>query len=239
MQLQPLAWDSQFLGYPVARISVVGNLPPLAEVRRCMTEQGVRLAYWAGTALQPEMDACFVVSQLELRAALPAAVPPDSEAITHPSLRFFDVYGTADADLTLLARQAGWGSRFRLDKCFAPEVCDEMYRIWLQRSCSREIADQVLITRLGNTLAGMITVRFSKPLGQIGLVSVAPELQGHGIGRQLLLQVLRAASQAGCTELAVVTQVQNLAAVRLYQSVGFLPFEMLHWYHIRVQEQSV
>ena len=51
--------------------------------------------------------------------------------------------------------------------------------------------------------------------------------------------ILRAASQAGCTELAVVTQVQNLAAVRLYQSVGFLPFEMLHWYHIRVQEQSV
>lgn len=239
MELQPLTWDSQFLGYSVARISAVGSLPPLAEVRRCMTEQGIHLACWAGTALEPEMAACFVVSQLELRATLPIACPADSDTVAQPALRFFDTYGAADADLTLLARQAGWGSRFRLDHGFAPEVCDEMYRIWLQRSCFREIADQVLIAKLGSVLAGMITVRFSQPVARIGLVSVTPHLQGHGIGRQLLLQVLRAASQAGCTELAVVTQVQNLAAVRLYQSAGFRPFEMLHWYHIRVQEQSV
>jgi dTDP-4-amino-4,6-dideoxy-D-galactose acyltransferase len=83
----------------------------------------------------------------------------------------------------------------------------------------------------------MTTVRFSKPVARIGLVSVTPQLQGHGIGRQMLLHVLRAAARAGCSELAVVTQMQNMAAVRLYQSAGFRPFEMLHWYHIRAQEQ--
>ena len=141
MELQPLPWDSQFLGYSVARISGVSNLPALAQVRRRMTEQGVRLACWAGHTLQPELAACFVVSQLELRASLSDPAAPDSASGAQSALRLFDTYGTADADLTLLAQQAGWGSRFRIDRCFAPEVCDEMYRIWLDRSCRRELAE--------------------------------------------------------------------------------------------------
>ncbi|MFN9286901.1 MAG: GNAT family N-acetyltransferase [Planctomyces sp.] len=237
VDLQPLPCESQFLGSSVARISGVSNLPALAQVRRRMSEQGVRLACWAGHTLQPELAACFVVSQLELRASLSDPAAPDPASGAQSALRLFDTYGTADADLTLLAQQAGWGSRFRIDPCFAPEVCENMYRIWLDRSCRREIADQVLLAKLGAVVAGMTTVRFSKPVARIGLVSVTPQLQGHGIGRQMLFHVLRAAARAGCSELAVVTQMQNMAAVRLYQSAGFRPFEMLHWYHIRAQEQ--
>ena len=237
MELQPLPWDSQFLGYSVARISGVSSLPALADVRCRMKEQGVRLACWAGHTLQPGLAACFVVSQLELRASLSDPGVSDSTLVAKPALCLFDTYGTPDADLTLLAQQAGWGSRFRLDRCFAPAVCDEMYGIWLDRSCRREIADLVLIAKLGGVLAGLTTVRFSKPVARIGLVSVTPLLQGHGIGRQMLLHVLREAARAGCVELAVATQMQNIAAVRLYQSAGFRPFELLHWYHIRAQEQ--
>lgn len=237
MELQLLPWDSRFLGYSAARISGVSNLPALAEVRQRMTEQGVSLACWAGHTLQAGLADCFVVSQLELRAPLSVAFPADSSVGSLPVVRFLDAYGTADADLILLARQAGWGSRFSLDPCFAPEVCDEMYRIWIDRSCFREIADRVLIAKLGNVLAGLITVRLTQPVANIGLVSVTPHLQGHGIGRRLLLHVLREASLAGCRELAVVTQIQNIAAMGLYQSVGFRPFELLHWYHIRAQEQ--
>ncbi|MFM7167182.1 MAG: GNAT family N-acetyltransferase [Planctomycetaceae bacterium] len=238
MQLQPLPWDSQFLGYPVARIVGAAELPAATVLRRRLSAQGIRLAYWSGSALQPGLQDCFVVSQLELRANLAEQTPGRTSPAADLPLKFYDVYGRATAELQQLAQLAGWGSRFRLDHGFAAEICDRLYTVWLDRSCSKEIADRVLVAQLGNDLAGFVTLRLTAPQARIGLLAVAASLQGCGIGRGLLLQALQVARAAGCHELSVVTQQQNQAAVRLYEAVGFQQAELLHWYHIRTQEQS-
>jgi ribosomal-protein-alanine N-acetyltransferase len=50
---------------------------------------------------------------------------------------------------------------------------------------------------------------------------VRPDLRGRGIGRRMLEYLLQRARAAGMREAFLEVRPSNLAAVRLYQSVGF------------------
>ncbi|MGQ9490550.1 MAG: GNAT family N-acetyltransferase [Anaerolineae bacterium] len=56
-------------------------------------------------------------------------------------------------------------------------------------------------------------------------VAVHPEAQGHGIGRQLVLDGLRFARNSGAAGLALNTQASNTVSRWLYSSLGFRPVE--------------
>jgi predicted acetyltransferase len=53
------------------------------------------------------------------------------------------------------------------------------------------------------------------------IVAVRPEARGQGIGRQLLVALLDRARRAGLAGLALTVSPRNLAAMKLYGSVGF------------------
>lgn len=52
-------------------------------------------------------------------------------------------------------------------------------------------------------------------------VAVHPESQGHGIGRELVVDALHWSARRRCRELLVNTQLSNEAALALYESLGF------------------
>ena len=54
----------------------------------------------------------------------------------------------------------------------------------------------------------------------INEVGVAPDHQGHGIGKAVIRALLDHAKQLGCGEAWVLTNRSNHAALRLYASVG-------------------
>ena len=51
-------------------------------------------------------------------------------------------------------------------------------------------------------------------------VGVAPSHQNRGVGKAILRALLDVARKAGCAEAWVLTERQNLPAIRLYQAVG-------------------
>ncbi len=51
-------------------------------------------------------------------------------------------------------------------------------------------------------------------------VGVSPSHQRRGVGRALMQALLELARKAGCTEAWVLTERDNLPAMRLYQSLG-------------------
>ncbi len=74
--------------------------------------------------------------------------------------------------------------------------------------------------------ATTVTVPASLRLGcswQLRDLYVVPSARRCGIGRALLGAVRAAAAAAGAIRLSVQTEVCNTAALRLYQSSGFLP----------------
>ena len=56
----------------------------------------------------------------------------------------------------------------------------------------------------------------------INEVGVSPAHRGRGIARQLLERLLRLATELQCSEAWVLTDRENIAAQRLYESVGGL-----------------
>lgn len=56
---------------------------------------------------------------------------------------------------------------------------------------------------------------------QLIRVAVHPDAQGRGIGRQLVVDAIRFASDSGATGLSLNTQASNAIARRLYGSLGF------------------
>jgi len=55
----------------------------------------------------------------------------------------------------------------------------------------------------------------------VDALAVAEETRGAGVGRALLEDAEQRAGEAGCTSLALETQLENHAAQRLYESAGF------------------
>jgi ribosomal-protein-alanine N-acetyltransferase len=72
-------------------------------------------------------------------------------------------------------------------------------------------------------LAGYLALTIRGEVAQIARLAVHGRWSGHGIGRQLLVDGLRSAVDAGCTSAILNTQAQNLRAQGLYRSLGFHP----------------
>lgn len=66
-------------------------------------------------------------------------------------------------------------------------------------------------------------------------LAVAPESQGHGVGRALTVDALRWARRQRCTSMMVNTHVENETALALYRSLGFQELA----YRLAVLERSL
>jgi len=74
--------------------------------------------------------------------------------------------------------------------------------------------------------------------GQIGLVGVDDGARNLGLGRQLVQSALGWFREHEAREVTVVTQGNNVAAQRLYQSSGFLTSAVQLWYHLWPARQA-
>ena len=139
------------------------------------------------------------------------------------------------SDVPALERIAGCvhrDTRFYHDPDFPRDGCDELYRIWIAKSC-RGYADVVLVAEAGGEPAGyMACHRTDDPaVGQIGLVGVDAAAQGRGLGAALVRGALAWFAENGMAMVTVVTQGRNCAAQRLYQRAGFVTRDVQLWFH--------
>jgi ribosomal-protein-alanine N-acetyltransferase len=72
-------------------------------------------------------------------------------------------------------------------------------------------------------LAGYMALTMRDDVCQVARLAVHPADGGHGIGRRLLVEGLRAAAEAGCRRAVLNTQANNVRAQALYRSLGFHP----------------
>src|SRR5688572_25878906 len=72
-------------------------------------------------------------------------------------------------------------------------------------------------------LAGFVIGRIAADEAEILSIGVAPEWQRRGIGRRMVLGLVRAARRAEGKRLFLEVAADNEAAVALYESLGFKP----------------
>jgi dTDP-4-amino-4,6-dideoxy-D-galactose acyltransferase len=132
-------------------------------------------------------------------------------------------------------------SRFHLDPCIGLARANEVKRQWAGNAC-RGRASAVYVARRKGGIAGFLAVLESKS-GEIkdaiiDLVGVDADHQGQGIGRALSRTFLDR-WRGRADRLRVGTQISNIAAMRLYESIGFRVTETSYVLHAHANNGAV
>ena len=68
--------------------------------------------------------------------------------------------------------------------------------------------------------------------GYIAMLAVDPSCRRLGLGRKLVQRTIEAMQELGAEEVMLETEITNLAALRLYESFGFLREKRLQQYYL-------
>jgi len=68
--------------------------------------------------------------------------------------------------------------------------------------------------------------------GYIAMLAVHHSMRKRGMGSKLVQLAVRAMHDGGCDEAVLETEVTNLAALRLYEGLGFVRDKRLHRYYL-------
>lgn len=231
--IQPLAWDTDFFGFAVGRLTAAQLPPP--ELKRLLQQArqaGYRLLYWsvapddavsAGSAA-----AGAVLADRKIRLRLP--VPAGQAAQLPPGIRPTTEFSPA---LQRLAPQAGESSRFQVDPQFGPEAYQRLYREWLRRSVAGELAREVLVyqPQPGGEEEGFLTLAEKNNRVEMVLMAVDAARRGQGVGAAFIEAARCRAAAWGHDAVQLVTQAAN-PACRLYAREGFELEHTEHVYHL-------
>lgn len=148
----------------------------------------------------------------------------------------------ADAgEVAELAGRCFTFSRFHADRRVELEQANAVKREWARNSCLGRAAN-VYIVRVAGRIAGFLAVL--KREGQAGteavidLIGVETEHQGKGLGRLLTQRFIRDWS-GRARQLCVGTQMANIPALRLYESLGFRISETSYVLHAHTLDGEV
>lgn len=150
----------------------------------------------------------------------------------------FQVRGLQTADKRQIEGVAaaafkGYLGHYHADPRLDQRKCDEAYISWASRSClAKEVAEQVFVVERECQVAGFATLRLnSTDEGEGLLYAVAPESQGLGICRSLMISSLQWCRAQGARRMIISTQVTNVAMQKVWCRLGFEPCHAYYTFH--------
>jgi len=229
-----LRWDTDFFGYPVAKIHR-NNLSD-QELIECLAflKQDVRLVYYASankiqdnTLLLKEFNGLLVDRKTTFykEGCLSNAY---SDKYTFEYNDNFNLH-----ELLQLGIASGIYSRYKIDPNIEEIKYEALYKEWMINSIEGILADKVLVYVDDNTILGVITLdlKSNHNLVNIGIISVRESARGKGIGKTLLRAAEEFAVKNKASKIQVVTQGANKAACALYNSYGYRIEKVEYFYH--------
>jgi dTDP-4-amino-4,6-dideoxy-D-galactose acyltransferase len=233
---QELLWDSDFFGFPVARLTTVEMSETMLDAAIAKArDSGIRLMYLIveanDAAMASKMDG--VGARLMDRKV---TYLMNISSLLNDEPQFAAAIGTATASntqLEALALQSGQYSRFRLDSRLDSSAFPRLYSEWLRNSLSGAIARKVLVWRSQSDIErGLLTLGEKYGRADIGLLAVDAEVRGQRVGQSLVAAAILQAKIWGYREMQVVTQRDNETACRFYEKCGFKLINEEHIYHL-------
>jgi len=111
--------------------------------------------------------------------------------------------------------------------------CDEVYTSWALRSClSRDVADEVLVASLSDSITGFLTLRMATPDEGHGILfAVAPSVRGRGVSSALMIGGMRWCLEKGASRMVIPTQVNNMPSQKVWCRLGFEPSHAQYTFH--------
>jgi GNAT superfamily N-acetyltransferase len=230
---RPLAWDSDFFGFGIAAVNGAQLTRERAEaVDRWAAARRVRCLYFFA---DPNDEHTIRVAEergyalVDIRMTYGSRLRQWRSSLPESSIR--EVRRATEADLPAmkaLARTAHRNTRFYRDVHFSHRRCDDLYERWIERSFEGW-ADRVFVAGPEGSPTGYVTVH--REPGDLRLVAVREDARGLGVGKVLYQAALTWLADEGVDTARSPTQVFNIAAQRLFQSVNLQLTSVSFIYH--------
>lgn len=232
--VQRLEWDSEFFGFPIARLIVSRiNQQIMSQVLEEAQQEGIRCLYYeadSNDAVSIALAEANGFKLVDVRITLETASSGDLPPRPARDIMVREFREEEIETLARMARETSRVSRYRFDTDFPPDASERLYDIWLRNSCSG-YADKVFVAELEGGPVGFITCKVSQEEGRIVLVGVDDRFRGRGVGASLVDKALNWFGSQGIQRVRVVTQGRNIQSQRLYHAAGFNTVSVTLFYH--------
>lgn len=219
---QLMAWDTSFWGIRTGRAT---KLDGLSEWAVANTVGMVALLIDAKNPREAQVAEAQGFRFMDVRMTLQRATARLGSSSRVHELDDIPV-------LRSIARTAFPLTRFYADPTLDRSRCDDLYEEWTRASCAGA-ADIVLVADRDAHPVGYVTVSLDGTHSEIGLIAVAADWRGQGIGQDLVSGALNWARLQGAEGMTVVTQGANIGAIRTFEACGFRSYRSALWFHKR------
>jgi dTDP-4-amino-4,6-dideoxy-D-galactose acyltransferase len=226
-----LTWDSDFFNKKIGRIEFKNDYLNLVENLKNAFKQEYDLVYVFGhknTDIPNRILSKFNGKLVDKKIIYTAQIEDLQTKNTVEINEFQEKNGNLLYELAYLS---GKYSRFRLDENLEIENFKRLYREWIDKSVSRQIAKKVFVYEENKQIKGMITLGIKEKVANIGLIAVDETLQGKGIGMSLIDACMRYCKAKNINTLDVPTQLDNAQACKFYEKCGFTEKSVQNIYH--------
>ena len=124
-------------------------------------------------------------------------------------------------------------SRFR-EPWFSSTERDRFYQTWIENAVLSKFDDCCLVLKSEGAISGFVSIRIKGCEAVIGLIGVAGEFQGQGVGSKLLTLVEAYCAANKVKNIKVATQTSNTPAANLYSKNGFCIADISYWFYKQV-----
>lgn len=226
-----LTWDSNFFNKKIGRIELKDDYAILVENLEKAFKQKYDLVYIFGDKNTdiPNQILTKFNGKLVDRKVLYTAKIEDFQTKNSVEVKEFE--GNNCNLLYDLAYLSGTYSRFRLDEGLDIENFRRLYREWIDKSVSHQIAKKVFVYEDNEQIKGMITLGLNGKAANIGLLAVDETLQGKGVGISLIDACVQYCKTESIATLDVQTQLDNAQACKFYEKCGFTEKSTQNIYH--------
>ena len=234
-----LAWDSEFFGFPAARLEVLAVSGGYTEARHVATQ-----------LIEKTVDDAIAKGIRHIVARIDASSLTHAHALAEHGFEMIDGIQTfaldvasftatelpANTRLAIASDADGVGSiarssfiydRFHNDVTIGTDAANRLHEAWARNSLAGAAADAVLLaTSDDNTIEAFVTVKVDSDspglrIATIPLVATSIECRGKGAARRATAAAIAWCRSTGIAVVEVGTQISNIPAARLYQSAGF------------------
>ncbi|MFC1878743.1 GNAT family N-acetyltransferase [Chloroflexota bacterium] len=236
---QFLDWDSQFFGYRIARARVNHLTPESAQAIQdwCM-EQAIDCLYFLARSDKPATIRLAEDNEfqlVEIRLDFERKIEgwdPATRPRANPEIQVRPAQAQDIPTLQDIAANSYINTRYYFDERFPKSKCQELYRIWIKRSCEGN-AQMALVAEMNGQIQGYISGYRSagKPEGHFDLTGVRHDARRAGIGQELFRSGLDWYARASVEHILVTTQGRNIGTQRMIERNGFISRDCQLYYH--------
>lgn len=226
MKISKLQWDSEFFNLNIGMIDIVGSKEFDFNKMKALSKN-YNLVY---IFCDEEIRELTEVDKKEI--FILDSLPKKNDLIYQQEIEYFSLNKHSYEDLLELTLQSGIYSRYKIDKNFKNNEYEKLYKEWIDKSITKELAIDIIVTLINNKIVGFTTLdKKTSQLADIGLVAVDKNHRGKGIAKELINKTIIRARELGFKKIQVVTQNQNKPARSLYKAAGFKSIKLTYVYH--------